>query len=351
MIGRAASALEKYAPLVAALLVVVGVFVGLRAGSSARPAVPTVSSASSPTPTIAPTLTRDPEAAVFAQPLSAGCATTTSVWVFSDGGGIGRWDGRRWELVDPTLRSLLAAACTADAALAVGRAGSVVTADDLRKTIRADTVGIEDLLGVSVIARGSAAMAVGGRGTVLLQTPSGWQPYAVGIQEDLHGVVVFGLTEAWVVGSGGVSYRLEPAGWRPVATGVTSRLRAIGGSAVTTVIAAGDDGVLVFNAGHGWARLPHAVRTTLRSAAHGGGFLFWAVGDDGAVLVFDQVGGDVEGGRRAGRFDIGTTCTLRAVFSAGPSGRGDVWIIGSEGARAGAWRVSATGQAQRWGSC
>ncbi len=104
-------------------------FVGLGASRfSSRPA-PSRPPAATIGTSVLPTPLADSEALVFAQPLSAGCATAGSVWVVSDGGGMGRFvDGRR-SLVDATLRSLVAVACAATEAIAVGPAGRVVTAD------------------------------------------------------------------------------------------------------------------------------------------------------------------------------------------------------------------------------
>jgi len=51
-------------------------------------------------------------------------------------------------------------------------------------------------------------------------------------------------------------------------------------------------------------------------------------------------------GERLRRVDLGTACTLRAVFPQEAA----VWVIGSDGVRGGAWRVSPTG-VERWGSC
>src|SRR5438552_18475798 len=92
-----------------------------------------------PSPTLPPAPTPMPDTGplVFKQPLTAGCATDDAVWVVSDGGGIGRFDRllQRWELVDSTLRSLVAAACGPDMVTAVGAFGRAVFIDDLAKTI------------------------------------------------------------------------------------------------------------------------------------------------------------------------------------------------------------------------
>src|SRR5688572_25055878 len=173
-----------------------------------------------PTPTVAPTpvptVTPEPDTAplVFKQPLVAGCATDDAVWVVSDGGGIGRFDRlrERWELIDPTLRSLVAAACRNAEVVAVGPFGRVLSIDDLAKTIRADDIGLFDAYAVSLLPDG--ALVVGSDGTVQRQTAAGWIEYAKGIVEDLYSVVGFASGSAWAVGAGGATYRLEPLGWQ-----------------------------------------------------------------------------------------------------------------------------------------
>src|SRR5207253_5067790 len=147
----------------------------------ARPTAPP----SSPTPP-PPTPEPDTGPLVFKQPLSAGCATDDAVWVVSDGGGIGRFDRRlqHWELIDPTLRSLVAAACGADEVTAVGSFGRVLSIDNLGKTIRADDIGVFIAYALSLMPDG--ALVVGSDGTVLRQTSAGWSDYAKGITEDLY---------------------------------------------------------------------------------------------------------------------------------------------------------------------
>ncbi len=169
-----------------AALVVVASLAGLGASQLARPA-PTAAPTAPPTPT--PTEPPDTGPLVFRQPLTAGCAAGDAVYVVSDGGGIGRFDFDRWQLIDPTLRSLVAAACTGDRVFAVGGGGRVVTIDDRAQTVRSDAVQLDDLFGIALLRDG--ALAVGGRGSVVRQTPGGWIPYAQGIDEDLRAIAAF----------------------------------------------------------------------------------------------------------------------------------------------------------------
>lgn len=314
----------------AALLVVVAALGGLVAGGMvARPSP-------SPTPAV-PTPLRtsalgDDE--IFVQPLSAGCATSEAVWVVSNGGGIGRFDGQRWSLVDRTLRSLSSAVCVRDFMLAVGGAGRIVTANDTQRTVRVDTAQLEDLNAVAALLDG--ALAAGARGTVLRQVPAGWAEYAKGLTEDFYGVAAFSPTSAWVVGAGGVTYRLEERGWLPVASGVDQTLRAVAGASVGEVVAAGDGGTILRFDGS-WKKVDSGFTGTFRAVARAAGRT-WVAGDAGAVYIVTAAGAE----RRA----IGTSCTLRGIFPRGD----EVWFVGSDGPFAGVWRLAGE-RVDRWGLC
>lgn len=316
----------------AALLIVVAALAGLGAATLISPPIPV---AASVPPTVAPARTpTQTDEELWLQPLSAGCATADAVWVVSEGGGIGRFDGQRWALVDPTLRSLSSAACVRTTMLAVGGAGRVVTAEDTARTVRIDTTGLEDLNAVAILADG--AIAVGQRGTVLRQVAAGWGPYARGLEEDLLGLAAFSAASAWAVGTGGATYRLEDAGWRPVPSGVTATLRAVAGGSVDDVVAAGDGGtVLRFDGG--WNRVDIGFAGTLRAVARAAGRT-WVGGDGGAVYAMTQAGAE----RRL----IGTSCTIRGIFARGD----EVWLVGSDGPFSGVWRLTGD-RVERWGRC
>jgi hypothetical protein len=113
------------AAMAAVLAIAVAVVVGALAGRVARPGSPTPVIVSR-TVTPAPTSTPAPldEATLFHEPLSGGCATSSAVWVVTNGGGILRYDGTSWSRVDTTLRALVRAACAREVAYAVGLVGS-----------------------------------------------------------------------------------------------------------------------------------------------------------------------------------------------------------------------------------
>jgi hypothetical protein len=327
------------AVVVSIALVAVAILGGVGVSRLAR-ATPTPSPSPSPTPfaRISPTEPPDTGPLVFTQPLSAGCAAGDAVYVVSDGGGIGRFAFDRWQLIDPTARSLSAALCQGDQLTAVGGGGRVITIDDRLQTIRSDTVQVEDFLGLAPLADG--LLVVGRTGTVERQNGNGWGPYAGGIDEDLYAVAAFSPTSAWAIGSGGVTYRLEPVGWRLVATGVTATLRAIAARAVDDVVAVGDDAsVLIWDGA--WKSLAAPVHVGFRAALRVGDSTYIA-GDEGTLLRLS--GGPAS--PAFDRIDLGTTCTLRALFGRGA----ELWVVGSDGGHAGVWRISA-GAVFHWGQC
>jgi photosystem II stability/assembly factor-like uncharacterized protein len=319
-------------------MVVIAVGAGAAVGVVTRPA-PSVEPSATPVRTVTPEPDTGP--LVFKQPLMAGCSTDDAVWVVSDGGGIGRFDRLlgRWQLVDSTLRSLVAAACGSDTVIAVGAFGRVVSIDEVARTIRADDIGLFDAYAVTLLPDG--ALVVGSGGSVQRQSFAGWDKYADGIDEDLYGVVGFAAGSAWMVGAGGVTYRLEKSGadvgWKPYDTGITSTLRTIAAASPTEAIAAGDDGVLLRFDGN-WRPLDSGTKHELRASARVGPITY-VVGDAGTALA-------VEGNTVRPIANITTTCALRGVFVHG----NEVWFVGSEGTLAGVWR-QAGDRIDRWGTC
>ena len=345
---RASASLPlSYAGIIAVLLVVAAIGGGLAVGTIARP-TPTPR----PTPTLTiPTPTPQPttDPAVFRQTLSSGCATEQGLWVVSNGGGLVRYNGKDWIQVDSTLRTLTHTSCDAGTLYAVGPVGAVLILDDRARQIQSFDVTLEDLRGVAAMPEG--AMAVGTHGAVMLLSGGTWQPYALGLEEDLNAVVVFGLQSGWMVGTQGISYRLEVAGWRPVPTGLDVTLRGVAGPSAQTVVAVGDGGTILALSGLTWSKIDSGVDSPLRSIAMTGSTA-WIVGDDGVVLTVD--GALVVPGSQTpakptvvNRINIGTTCSLTSVFVADNS----IWIIGSRGGVSGIWKLNNGKIAERWGDC
>ena len=325
---------------VSVALVAVAVLGGVGISRIARPVAPSPSPTPTPFVRISPTEPADTGPLVFTQPLSAGCAAGDSVYVVSDGGGIGRFVFDRWQLIDPTARSLSATLCQGDLLTAVGGGGRVVTIDDRLQTIRSDTIQFADFLGLAPLADG--VLVVGKMGTVERQDANGWGLYAAGIDEDLYAIAAFSPTSAWVVGEAGVTYRLEAAGWRPVASGVTATLRAISATSVNDAVAVGDDGTVLIWGGE-WKQLGDVPKVGYHAVVRVGPVTY-AAGDGGTLISFQSAPftrADVS------RVDLGTTCTLRALFTRST----ELWVVGSDGGRAGVRRISAGGAVFHWGQC
>ena len=311
----------------------VGLFVGGRA-RPASPAAPSAAVASLVIPSATPVDPAEVQRRAFAQPLDAGCATESTVWLFADGGAAIRFDGRTWTIPDATLRSIVSASCDGGSALAVGGSGSILTIDEDRRQLHVDRYGIDDLRAVVRVPGG--AIVVGAGGTVIQQSAVGWTPINGDITDELWGVAVSGPT-VWIVGENGMTYRNATAGWDPRPSGLHVTLRAVAAPSLDSAIAVGDGGTLLRWTAAGWTRATTDTTGTLRAAAVVGAAT-WVVGDGGVVL---EVLGD-----RTRRIDLGTTCPLRAVFPQGSS----VWVVGSDGTHGGAWRVTPTG-IDHWGSC
>ena len=120
----------RIAAALGVLAVLAAVGVGLGLGRLVRPSPTPVRVSITFAP--APTASRGPvdEATLFRQPISSGCSTRDSIWVVTNGGGVMRYDGVQWSLVDSTLRSLVRVSCSSDAAYAVGPLGAVVVGDE-----------------------------------------------------------------------------------------------------------------------------------------------------------------------------------------------------------------------------
>jgi hypothetical protein len=290
--------------------------------------------------TFAPTATPSPspidEATLFKQPVSAGCATPSSVVIVTNGGGLLRYDGSQWSLIDPTLRSLLNVTCSPTAAYAVGRVGSIVIVDETRKQIVSTDFDIDDLYGVSALSDG--ALMVGERGTVHILAGGDIQPYAAGIDEDLRDIVAFGQTSAWAVGQAGITYRLDQRGWNPVGSGQTNTLNAVAATVPANPVAVGDGGTIVRYDG-GWQTVKSPVTARLLDVIVEPAL--WIAGAQGTLLT-----GTLADLRAV---DLHTTCDLVSVFPQGA----DIWVVGSTRLTGGgAWRLRADGSvAQHWGGC
>lgn len=325
--------------VIALVTVAVAVGAGLAFARVARAPAPTprrVSVTTSPAPT--PTPTPFDENALFAQPLSAGCATSQNVWIVANGGGLLRYDGIVWEESDDTLRSLTGIACTQSAAVAVGLVGAMVTIDERTREIRSQDIALSDLFGVSPL--GDGALMVGSDGAVYILAGGQTQPYARGIEEDLRDVVAFSQTSAWAVGAGGVTYRLDQRGWGAVPSGQTETLHAIAATTAASPVAVGGGGVIASFAAGSWHLVKSGVTQTLRDVIVEPSV--WIAGNAGTLLH-----GSLDDLHAV---DLHTTCDLVSVFSG--RSHADVWVVGVHAGAGGVWELAGDGTVTKhWGGC
>ena len=327
------------AAAIAVLAILAAVGGGLAFSRIARGPAPTPQRVSvTATPAVTPSPTPVDEVALFRQPLSAGCATSQSVWIVTNGGGLLRYDGTNWEQVDDTLRSLTAVGCVPTAAYAVGLVGAMVTIDERTRQIRSQDIALNDLFGVSVV--GDGALMVGSEGGVYILAGGETQPYAKGIDEQLRDVVAFSLTSAWAVGADGITYRLDQRGWNPVGSGQTATLRAVAATTAAAPVAGGAGGTVVAYASGGWRTVKSRVTVTLRDVIVEPGV--WIAGDGGTLLR-----GSLDDLRP---IDLHTSCDLVSIFT-GPT-RADVWVVGVRGGGGGVWALAGDGSViKHWGGC
>ena len=88
--------------------------------------------------------------------------------------------------------------------------------------------------------------------------------------------------------------------------------------------------------------LPDVPKVTYRAVLRAGPVTY-AAGDGGTLISFQSAPftrSDVS------RVELGTTCTLRSLFSRGD----ELWVVGSDGGRAAVWRLAASG-VFHWGEC
>ena len=205
----------------------------------------------------------------------------------TNGGGLLRYDGKDWTLIDSTLRTLTAASCDEGTLYAVGPVGAMLIVDDRLRQITSFDVTLADLFGVAAMPEG--AMTVGSEGTVMFLSGGSWQDAHAGSKRTCTASSHSVPSRRGSLGRQGASYRLEVAGWRPVPTGVTVALRAVAGTGPQSAVAAGDDGTLLGFDGT-WKPIETGVTTNLRAIARFGG-MTWIVGDGGTVLTLGAPGG------------------------------------------------------------
>jgi hypothetical protein len=240
--------------------VAVAILGGVGVSRLARPPVPSPSPTPTPFVRISPTEPPDTGPFVFTQPLSAGCAAGDAVYVVSDGGGIGRFVFDRWQLIDPTARSLSATLCRGDQLPVVADGSSRSTtasrqSDPTRSSSRTS----------SASPRRGWVLVVGRMGTVERQDANGWGPYAAGIDEDL----MRSRPSAPRPLGGRRRRRHVPARVGRLAPGVTATLRAIAARAVDDAVVVGDDATVLIWDG-AWKSVAPPVHVGFHAAVRTG---------------------------------------------------------------------------------
>ena len=287
--------------------------------------VPTVAAEPSPTPTPEPT----DDDRVWDQPLSAGCATDTGqVFLVSTGGGIAQFDGKIWGLVDDTLRQMRAAVCVPGLAIAVGDGGKIVRIDPSLRTIRPDTVGNNDLFAVGAVD--AREIVAGGADLTVVRLHEGaWSTIGGGgVGLNWRAILARSATEVWLAGDGGTLVVFDGTKFvdRSIPNGPD--LTALAALGSDTVVGASDG--RLFSAAPGraarpFAKVPGGVRGLVASA-------------DGVFVLADDLRHvTVSGAVAALPYELG--CPAVGMFG---GARGEVWLIGRQGSRAGVARYDGT---------
>ena len=315
-----------------ALLVLLAVAIGL-VGSRVAPA------RSGPTPTPAPTVTVEPsptptpeptdDARVWDQPLSAGCATESGqVFLFSSGGGIARFDGKVWGLVDDTLRQMRAALCLPGLVIAVGDGGKIVRIDPALRTVRPDTIGNDDLLGVGALD--AREIVAGGADLTVMRLHEGsWTKIGGGgVGLNWRAVLVRSATEVWLAGDAGTLFVFDGTKFADRSIPDGPDLTALAPLGSITLIGASDG--RLFSAAPGRAARPFAKVT---GAVRG-----MAADAEGVFVLADGLSHVTTSAPVAALpYDLG--CPAVGIFGA-PGG--EIWLIGRQGSRSGTARYDGT---------
>lgn len=309
-----------------ALLLVVAVALGFAAARVAPARFANV-----PTPTPAPSITAETptpvptdDDRVWRQPLSAGCATAGGeAYFISLGGGIVRFDGARWSLVDETLRQLRAIVCVHGAVLAVGDGGRYVRIDELERTIRSEVLTQADLYALTAL---DARMAwAGGADLTLMRLgDDGWTEAGRGGGAAWRAVLARSGSEVWLAGDAGQLWLFDGRRFVDRSLQRGPDLTSLAPLGAETLVGASDGSVYAVTPSQP-ARL---VGTT------SGGVRGMAVASSGVAVLADDLR-IVDSSGIGAPLAHGLTCIAVAAFG---STRGDLWVIGRQGSSAGVAR-------------
>ena len=287
------------------------------------------------TPTPGPP-TDDPR--VWEQPLVAGCADAADAYLVSLGGGVVRFDGQTWFLVDDTLRRMRAITCVPGLAIAVGDGGRILRIEASSQTIRPDTLGTgeEDLFAVSALD--SRTITTVGSQLVLWRLQNGnWEMGDVpGSELAWRAVLMRSSKEIWFAGDKGRLALFDGAKFTDKSIADGPDLTTLAGVGVDTLVG-GADGRLFSVSPAAAAKEVAKAKGSVRAlvAARGGAYV---VADDLGTYGFTAPPELAASG-----------LSCQAVTGFG-SGRGDLWIVARDAGREGTARFDG-GAWTRWGAC
>ena len=328
-----------------ALLFVIAIGVGflmsrfapVRVGAAATPTPVAASATPLPSPT-APT--DDPR--VWTQPIVAGCAADAAdAYLVSLGGGIARFDGQVWYLVDDTLRSLRAVTCVPGLAIAAGDGSRLVRIDPSLLTVSPELpLGAEDIYAIEALNAGSIVMA-GSALTIRLFVDGHWEQIGGGGADDQawRAILMRSAKEIWFAGDDGSLVLFDGKQFveRSVAKGPKfTALSPLG----TDVLAGAEDGSLYTVSASDPAHLVGHAKGAVRGLAPAGAAAY-VLADD--LTVFGTSTSATPAATLAAN---GLSCTVIGMFT---NVRGELWLIARDGARAGVARYD--GVWTKWGQC
>jgi hypothetical protein len=311
-----------------------------------RPAAPPVASATPPAASVTPTPEPTDDPRVFQQPLVSGCGLETGeAYAVAHGGGIARFDGRHWSLIDDTLRDLRAVACARDVVVAVGHGGTLVRIDPAARTIRSDVVTDVDLYAVDALDA-STIYAAGADEVIVRYAGGRWEHIARGeAGRAWHAVYALSATQVWFAGDRGALFLFDGTRYvdRSIREDVALTVLGKGGhfdqprSGPEPVLAGAADGRLFQLSDASEATVVARYGGAVRSLYAPNANVAYVVAD--ALLVIARASPSAPGTASAATLPLDCPATL--VFGVSAV---DVWAIGRRDRRTGLARYDG----QRW---
>ena len=306
-------------------------------------AVPAPSPTPTATPVPSPTVpTDDPR--VWSQPVVAGCAGDgADAYLVSSGGGIARFDGQTWYLVDDTLRTMRAVSCMPGLTIAAGDGSRLVRIDPSAHTVAPELpLGDEDLYAIDAIDPGAIVVA-GSALTIRIFTGDHWEQIGGGGEDEAWRATLYrSPNEIWFAGDDGLLFQFDGKGFVDHSIAKGPKLTALAWVG-TDVLVGADDGTL------------YTASPTTKAAARVAGHTHGPVRSlvsfgTGVYVLADELttfGTAAPSTIAADTLHAsGLSCTLAAMFT---NARGELWLIAREGARVGVARYD--GIWTKWGRC